>query len=45
MPSTLIVFWVVGCFSIKGTLSDVLSTVYRKPLACFSTIPGMVLTG
>jgi benzoate membrane transport protein len=36
---------VLGCFGINGILSLVLSWVYRKPLAFFWTIPGMVLMG
>ncbi|MEN9514522.1 MAG: hypothetical protein RIQ95_1150 [Pseudomonadota bacterium] len=45
MPAALIASWVLGCFGINGVLSLVLSWVYRKPLAFFWTIPGMVLMG
>ena len=45
MPAALIASWVLGCFGINGILSLVLSWVYRKPLAFFWTIPGMVLMG
>ncbi|MBU6284887.1 MAG: benzoate/H(+) symporter BenE family transporter [Proteobacteria bacterium] len=45
VPAALIASWVLGCFGINGILSVVLSWVYRKPLAFFWTIPGMVLMG
>ena len=45
MPAALIASWVLGCFGINGVLSVVLSWAYRKPLAFFWTIPGMVLMG
>lgn len=45
VSAALIASWVLGCFGINGILSVVLSWVYRKPLAFFWTIPGMVLMG
>jgi len=45
MPASLIASWVLGCFGLNGILSVVLSWLYRKPLAFFWTIPGMVLMG
>ena len=45
MPSSLIASCVFGCFGLNGILSIALSWTYRKPLAFFWTIPGMVLMG
>ena len=45
MPADLIASWVLGCFGLNGILSVAMSWIYRKPLAFFWTIPGMVLMG
>lgn len=45
MPADLIASWVLGCFGLNGMLSVAMSWIYRKPLAFFWTIPGMVLMG
>ena len=37
--------WVLGCYAGGGTLSIIMSTVYRMPLGMGWTIPGVVLLG